>query len=59
MKLGLNIEDIDMILNSFICEPVNYQQLEKKCQEGVKKVDESTKEKNLLIFSLLQAITEV
>ena len=56
LKLGITNEEIDTVINSFDTSVVNYQTFEKRIHEGAKTTEESNKEKNLLIYSLVNEI---
>ena len=56
LKLGITNDEIDTIINSFEFPVINYQIFENRIQEGAKKTEEVSKEKDLLIYSLVNEI---
>ena len=57
LKLGITNDEIDTVINSFESPVINHQVFEKRVQEGAKKTEEASKEKDLLIYSLVNEIS--
>ncbi len=56
LKLGITNEEIDTVINGFDTPIINYQTFEKRVSDGAKTTEESNREKNLLIYSLVNEI---